>query len=188
MYSSIIEAIIFASTEPISEDKIKSIIGNGLTKSDIGNIVEKLNEEYDRTNRAFRIEKVAGGYILATRQVYYKFLQKMNYNKIKKGVTHAAMECLAIIALKQPITRIEIDQIRGVNSVGAINSLLEKELITIAGRKKVPGNPLMYKVTDKFLFLLGINSLEDLPDYNEYKSKFKELEENREKENEIKVE
>lgn len=165
---SIVEALIFASPIPVSTGDIQRILVETdeileLQPTDIGNIVEDLNEEYENAGRAFSIQYIAGGYTFSTNKQYHKWLQKFQHENISRRVTPSALEALAIIAYKQPVTKPEVDHIRGVDSGYIVRQLLEKNLVEVAGRADRPGRPLLYKTTMNFLKHFGINSVEELP-------------------------
>ena len=165
---SIIEALVFASPMPVGVEDIQHILVETdevleLQPADIENIIDDLNEEYENAGRAFQIQYVAGGYAFSTRKHYHKWLQKFQHENISRRVTPSALEALAIIAYKQPITKPEVDHIRGVDSGYIVRQLLEKNLVEVAGRADRPGRPLLYKTTKSFLKHFGINSVEELP-------------------------
>lgn len=169
IYISIIEALIFASDEPLPASEIISAIKNidgeeiKINASDVEKAYEKLNERYTSDDCAFRIMKIANGYIFATKTEYAKYVGFLSSAKSKRRLSQAALETLAIIAYKQPITKPEVETIRGVNSDYMINTLLEKKLITIKGRAETVGRPLLYATTPEFLSYFGLNKLKDLP-------------------------
>lgn len=169
IYFSVIEALIFASDEPISINEIiraiKEIDGEEteVTPANVETVVESLNEIYIQEDKAFRILPVANGYIFATKPEYSKYVGFLSSEKSKRRLSQAALESLAIIAYKQPITKPEIESIRGVNSDYIINTLLEKNLITIQGRQETVGRPLLYGTTDEFLKYFGLHKISDLP-------------------------
>lgn len=169
IYNSIIEALIFASDEPInSSDLIKAIKGiDGeeiqISAEDVANCVDELNQVYDEKNIAFKIMKIAGGYLFATKPEYAKYIGYLSSEKSKRRLSQAALETLAIIAYKQPITKPELETIRGVNSDYILNTLLEKNLIAITGRAETIGRPLLYGTTIEFLKYFGLDKLSDLP-------------------------
>ncbi|HEX9971353.1 MAG TPA: SMC-Scp complex subunit ScpB [bacterium] len=158
----IIEALIFASDTPISENRIKTVVEE-LTPAEINNLVEELNAEYDQTEHAFRIARLAGGFQFVTRPELANYIKQYYKGKSKSRLSRAALETLAIIAFKQPISRPEIDMIRGVNSDGVVKNLLERNLIFISGRSETIGRALLYSTTPEFLRYLGINEISDLP-------------------------
>ncbi|MCB0731532.1 MAG: SMC-Scp complex subunit ScpB [Ignavibacteriae bacterium] len=169
IYKSIIESLIFASDEPISANEIikaiKEIDGNdtSITPSDIEKSVAELNEKFSNNEASFKIVSIAEGFVFATKPEYAKYVGYLSTEKSKRRLSQAALETLAIIAYKQPITKPEIESIRGVNSDYMINTLLEKTLITIKGRSETIGRPLLYGTTTEFLKYFGINKITDLP-------------------------
>jgi segregation and condensation protein B len=173
-YKSVIEAIVFASDEPINEKEIITVIreidGDDVKfkLGEIQTLIDELNEEYKETNRGFRIVRIAGGFSFATNKEFAKYVGFLSTEKSKRRLSQAALETLALVAYKQPITKPEIEAIRGVNSDYMINTLLEKKLIKITGRAETIGRPLLYATTDEFLKYFGLNSLADLPKPREY--------------------
>jgi len=168
-YISIIEALIFSSDEPISENEIiRAIRGidgeeTEITESDIQSVVEALNKKYDADEHGFRIKKIANGFLFATTEINAKYVGFLSSEKSKRRLSQAALETLAIIAYKQPVTKPELEQIRGVNSDYILTTLLEKNLITITGRAETIGRPLLYGTTTEFLKYFGLYNLSDLP-------------------------
>ena len=168
-YNSIIEALIFSSDEPISENEIiraiKGIDGEEteINIDDISEAIESLNKSYDENARAFKIKKIANGFVFATTEIFAKYIGYLSSEKSKRRLSQAALETLAIIAYKQPITKPELEQIRGVNSDYILTTLLEKSLITITGRAETIGRPLLYGTTTEFLKYFGLYNLSDLP-------------------------
>lgn len=172
---AIVEAIIFASPTPVSPEKIARIAS--ISPSDeIEKMVVRLNEEYSRGNRAFRIKPIAGGYQFFTLSEFAPFLNELFSEKSRLRLTRAMLETLSIIALKQPVTKPVIEKIRGADSSGPVHSLLECGLITIKGRQKMPGRPFVYGTTDEFLRLFGLHRIEDLPGEDELAQLFGEME------------
>jgi segregation and condensation protein B len=167
----IVEALIFAADEPLSADRIAETLElqNGF---DLGVLIEELNRDYHDSGRAFTIRKVAGGYQIVTQQNYASWIRKLYLGRQKNRLSHAALETLALIAFKQPISRVDIAQIRGVNSDGVIGTLLERKLITISGRSDTVGRPLLYSTTPEFLKYFGINDIADLPKPREIEELF----------------
>ena len=168
-YNSIIEALIFSSDEPLKASEIIQAI-RGIDGDDVDinekiilQIVTDLNQRYDEQKSAFKIMLIADGFIFATRTDFAKYLGYLSNEKSKRRLSAAALETLAIVAYKQPITKPEIETIRGVNSDYILNTLLEKQLITISGRAETIGRPLLYTTTDEFLKYFGLNKLADLP-------------------------
>ncbi|MBU0561026.1 MAG: SMC-Scp complex subunit ScpB [Bacteroidetes bacterium] len=169
IYESIIESLIFASDDPLPGSEIvkaiKEIDGDEipLTSEEVEKAVEMLNVRYKLNDIAFRIIAVAGGYLYATIPENAKYVGFLSSVRSKRRLSQVALETLSIIAYKQPITKPEIEQIRGVNSDYMMNTLLEKNLITIKGRAETIGRPLLYGTTDEFLKYFGLNALKDLP-------------------------
>jgi len=125
--------------------------------------IRELNEQYVTSDRSFRIEQVAGGYQMLTLPDFGEILKKLHQREVDAKLTKAALETLAIIAYKQPILRADIEAIRGVACGETIRSLMEKHLVKIAGRAEIPGRPILYGTTKRFLELFGLNSVKDLP-------------------------
>jgi len=169
IYLNIIEALIFSSDDPISSEEIvKAIKGidgeeTQIPAEDIEHAAEILNKKYAEQNIAYHIVKVANGFLYATKPEYAKYVGYLSSEKSKRRLSQAALETLAIIAYKQPITKPEIESIRGVNSDYILNTLLEKNLVAISGRAETIGRPLLYGTTDEFLKYFGLNKLSDLP-------------------------
>lgn len=163
---SIIEALIMASPEPLPGKKIAEQIDD-LTAPKVAKAVTRLNERYVESGSSFRIRELAGGYQFYILSEYTSFVQDMFARRRKLRLTRAALETLAIIAYKQPVTKTEIEQIRGVASDGVIHNLLEKTMITVKGRAATVGKPLQYGTTDEFLKFFGLNKLEDMPKMSE---------------------
>ncbi len=167
---SIVESIVFASEDEITPKQIKDIIdssGLRISPGEIDQTIQELNDDYRNEGRAFEIIGIAGGYAFATRKDFSRFVGKLYEEKQRKRLSQSAIETLSIIAYKQPITRNEIEFVRGVNVDYIVNSLLERDLIAIHGRADSPGRPILYATTKTFLKVLGLNSLEDLPKLRE---------------------
>lgn len=166
----IVEVLIFSSDRPLTLKQMKDIINQeksetGVT-ADIRNIEKAANElveKYSSDDYSFNIIQVAGAYRFATKREFAPWLAKLNKEKLKRRLSQSALETLAIIAYSQPITKGEIEAVRGVNVDYIIGSLLEKDLITIKGRAEVVGRPMLYGTTDNLLEYLGINDISDLP-------------------------
>lgn len=168
-YTSVIEALIFSSDDSLSAEEIiravKSIDGEEieLTKDDVDTTIDLLNQKYIDNGNAFRILRIANGYLYATLEAFAKYAGYLSSERAKRRLSQAALETLSIIAYKQPITKPELESIRGVNSDYILTTLLEKNLITIKGRAETVGRPLLYGTTDEFLKYFGLNNLSDLP-------------------------
>ncbi len=169
VYTTVIEALIFSAEEPLAASEIikavKDIDGDDIDISinDVESTVDELNEIYKANERAINILRVSNGFLFATKPEFAKYVGYLSSEKSSRRLSQAALETLAIIAYKQPITKPEIEAIRGVNSDYMINTLLEKNLITIKGRAETIGRPLLYVTTDTFLIYFGLNKLTDLP-------------------------
>jgi len=166
--STIIEAFIFTSPEPIDAAKICDLLSQGeenlqLEVEAIAPFIEKLNQRYEENGLAFTITKVAGGYTFATRKQFEPWLSIFQHQDAYRKLSQSAIETLAIVAYKQPITKPEVDDIRGVDSGYMLRQLLEKALAEVSGRLDAPGRPLLYKTTSHFLKHFGINSIDELP-------------------------
>jgi segregation and condensation protein B len=167
----ILEALFFASDEPLTLRQVNEILGDldendrprRISEESILKAIEELNKELEETNRAFRIVKVAGGYQFATLPRFAHWLGRMVRERSKRKLSQAALESLAVIAYKQPVTKPEIEAIRGVNADYVLHSLLERNLVTIVGRAATPGRPLLYGTTREFLKHFGLNDLSELP-------------------------
>jgi len=164
---SVIEAVLFASDEPLSEARLSSIVEIGVKQ--IRQHIESLNNKYEANNNAFRIEQIAGGYQMLTLSAYNHWLQKLLRVRSEDKLSPAALETLAIIAYKQPVMRADIEAIRGVAVGELIRGLMYKGLVKIVGRAEVLGRPMLYGTTKKFLETFGLNSLKDLPKAEELK-------------------
>lgn len=169
IYKSVIQAIVFSSDEPISSSEIvkaiKAIDGDDveITDSDIESVINEINLSYEKSNWAIKIIEVAKGYLHATKPEYAKYVGYLSSEKTKRRLSQAALETLAIIAYKQPITKPELEAIRGVDSDYMLTTLLEKKLIAISGRAESVGRPLLYRTTNEFLKYFGLKDLNDLP-------------------------
>ncbi|GMU87873.1 MAG: segregation and condensation protein B [Chlorobiota bacterium] len=169
IYFPVIEGLIFASEDPINAAEIeKAIVAIDGDSADISSdgierAVEIINQKYEPAHFPFKIVKIAGGYIFATKPELSKYLGYLNSEKIKRRLSQASLETLSIIAYKQPITKPDIEAIRGVNSDYILSTLLDKRLITIVGRAETVGRPLLYGTTDDFLKYFGLNRISDLP-------------------------
>lgn len=167
----VVEALIFASDESLSLREIVNILKMSeethlrirMNEDDVLSVIRELNSEYVASNRSFRIIQSAGGFQFATLPDFATWLGLMVKEKAKRKLSQSALETLAVIAYKQPVTKPEIEAIRGVNVDYMISTLLERDLITIVGRSASPGRPLLYGTTLTFLKHFGINDLIDLP-------------------------
>lgn len=160
----IIEAMLFAATEPLTLSKIKELLSAELNQSQLPlrKLLDELKVEY-QNQRAFRLDEIAEGLVLRTESQYHPYIERLNKNKRTEKLSHAAAEVLAIIAYRQPITRAQVEAIRGVDSSGIIAQLLERNLIQIVGKLEAPGRPTLYGITKEFLQHFGLRNLKDLP-------------------------
>ena len=157
----ILESLLFSTEAPIRLEKLNEIFPDTQIK-DLREIMSELNQEYVTFNRSFAIREVANGFQFYTKTEYAPWIKK--FKKIRPArLSPATLETLAIIAYKQPLTRAEIEDVRGVDAGGILRALLEKNLIKIIGKKDVPGKPLLYSTTPKFLTMFGLKGLKDLP-------------------------
>ncbi len=158
----IIEALIFISLEPLPLEKIKETLADDAPE-DIDRALQELLMDYAAAGRGISIIQSGGGYVFTTRREFDSWVRRFLKIDRKSKLTSASLETLSIVAYHQPITLSEISALRNVDSSYTIKTLLEKKLIKITGRKKSPGNPLIYRTTDRFLATFGLNSLDDLP-------------------------
>ncbi len=157
---AITEALIFASSGPISSKRIGEIIG--LDSRTVDSLIRDIQDKYKRDKSGIQIIHVAGGYEMTTRAEVADYVAKLNV-EVRQSLSRPALETLAIIAYKQPITRPELEKIRGVRVASVLNTLIERRLVRISGRKKAPGRPALYSTTSEFLRWFGLASLEELP-------------------------
>jgi len=166
---SVIEAILFASDEPLSAERLGAIAEFNGTAAQIRKCIETLNEQYAQSGRAFRIEEIAGGFQMMTLPDYNNWLKKLLRHRGETKLSPAALETLAVIAYKQPVIRADVEAIRGVACGEMIRSLMYKGMVKIVGKAEVLGRPLLYGTTKKFLEVFGLKDLKDLPKAEELK-------------------
>ena len=164
---SVIEALLFISSNPLSLDRLKGLF-EVATPEQIETQIQALRQEYDDRGAGIMLAEVAGGYQLATRPDYVSWIRKFRSVKVSTKLSKAALETLAIVAYKQPITRTEVEAIRGVNIGGILRNLMERRLVKIVGKKDVPGRPMMYGTTSEFLQYFGLKDLSALPTLKEF--------------------
>jgi len=162
----VIEALLFVSDKPLSVDTLRDVLKD-VDAAAIKAITDELNGEYAATGRSFQIKEIAGGFQILTDPVYSRWISLL-YKKGPDRLTGPSLETLAIIAYKQPITRSEIEAIRGVNVERILHTLEEKELIRTRGRLEAPGRPILYGTTTEFLQHFGLKSLDELPKLKEF--------------------
>jgi segregation and condensation protein B len=169
------EALIFGADKPLTQEDISALLKESLNNEEmtvdlekLPNALEAIVEKYASSFYPFEVKRIGGGYQFVSKKEFYPTLAKLNGEKYTKRLSTAALETLAIIAYKQPITKSDIEQIRGVNSDYSVQKLLEKELIVISGRlEDAVGKPLLYNTSKSFMDYLGLNSLDELPRLNE---------------------
>ena len=166
-----IEALLFASDTPLSASKLMSITGAGSTQ-EIKEAIRSIDSFYREHRRSFEIVEVAGGYQITTLPEFSSVVAQLFKNRRKSRLSQPALETLAIIAYKQPVSRIEIEAIRGVNSEGVLSTLVDRELVAISGRAEGLGRPYLYSTTRTFLEYLGLKDHKDLPDMEELEKSF----------------
>ena len=159
-----IEGILFAAGDSVKTAKLAVVLDK--TVDEVTEAVEELRAEYDRDKRGFTIIEISDGYQISSRPDYYKYIREILGEQRNQPLSNAAMEALAIIAYKQPVTRGMIEKVRGVNSDGCVSRLYERGLIEEAGRLDAPGRPVLYKTTDTFLRCFGLKTPQDLPPIN----------------------
>jgi segregation and condensation protein B len=162
---SLLESLLCATGEPLTVDRAVEVIG-GVTRGDVSRVLRELREEYERDGRGFRVAEVAGGFQLRTAPEYIECVRRL-FRERPMRLTRAMLETLAIVAYRQPVTRPEIEAIRGVDVDSAVTTLLERKLIRIAGRKDAPGRPLLYATSKEFLEVFALRELSDLPTLKE---------------------
>jgi len=158
---AIVEALIFASPEPITPRMLFKLLADE-PREDVTAAVLALQAEYEQ-RPGLQFVEVAGGYQIVTRPELHEWVRRLFHERSTQKLTVQALETLAVIAYKQPITALEISEIRGVNTAGVLSTLLERHLIKIVGRKNVVGRPFLYATTKEFLIRFGLNDLSDLP-------------------------
>ncbi|MBN1902706.1 SMC-Scp complex subunit ScpB [Candidatus Sumerlaeota bacterium] len=172
----IIESLLFSTAEPLSANRISKMLDDIPTKN-VRSIIAELSGEYGEPCHGIQIVEIAGGYQVATKPEFSSYILKLERRKKKSPLSTPALETLAIIAYKQPITRAEIESIRGVDSSGVIRNLTEMDLIKIVGKKEVVGRPPLYGTSEEFLRAFGLNRLSDLPSLKELREKFSQVQE-----------
>ena len=164
----IVEALLFASDEPLTPARLAGFIPEA-KPAEIRAAVESLREELQRTNRCYGLEEIAEGYQLMTRPEYGAWITRLKSQRAEGKLSAAALETLAIVAYRQPIKRVDIEAIRGVQCGALLRALMEKDLVKMSGREDVPGAPILYSTTPKFLEAFGLKTVKDLPQPQEVK-------------------
>jgi len=163
---NLIESLIFVSQEPLTLERIQAVL-EGVPADDIRAAIEELVADCAGDNRGVQVVNIGGGWLFTTKPAFDREVRRLLQIERKNRLSSAGLETLAAIAYRQPVTQSEVSAIRGVDSTGALKTLLEKKLIKIVGRKKAPGNPLVYRTSDEFLLYLGLNGLDELPSEEE---------------------
>jgi len=166
--SAVIESLLFVSGEPIALDKLSQVM-EGIETDRILEAVERLREGYDAAGRGLQIVEVAGGYQIATRSECAPWIKALEKIKTATRLSRSGLETLAIVAYKQPVTRGEVEVIRGVDSAGVLKTLLERRILKIVGRREGLGRPMLYGTTREFLHYFGLKDLSELPALKEFK-------------------
>ncbi len=164
----VIEALLFASSKPITIPEIRKVL-KGKKAEDIHTMITEISSVYERDGRSFRIQHIAGGWQILTESKYAPWILKLEQQKKIKQATASALETLAIIAYRQPLSRVEVEDLRGVDSSAVLATLLERGLVKIVGRKEIPGRPFLYATTDKFLEHFGLPTIGQLPNIEDIK-------------------
>ncbi len=179
-----IEALIFASEQSLTSDEIVQVLQGSeeetLTAEKIASHLEIIRRKYDSDEFAFSLVQLNGGYQFLTKKRFHQIVNQLQMQRSKKKLSQAALETLAIIAYRQPITKLEIEQIRGVSCDYTIQKLLEKELITISGKAETIGKPILYSTSSLFMDYFGINSSAELPQLKDIATDENEIGENKE--------
>jgi segregation and condensation protein B len=157
----VIEAVLFLTEEPLKADRVAAVLASSLSEAEV--LMQELKDDLTAANRGLQVVETAGGFQLGTVPELAPYLERAFSEDVSSNLSTAALEALAIIAYKQPVTRIEIESIRGVRSEHVLENLLKRKLIKISGRKEGPGRPLLYGTTADFLKYFGLKELADLP-------------------------
>lgn len=163
----IIEALIFSADQPMPEYMVSNILGNTAGDADLEVLIKEIAGDYDRREGPIELRFVAGGWQFATRKEYGTWVRKLYKDKTTLKLSNSALETLAVVAYKQPITRSEAEEVRGVEVSGVLETLLERKLVRIVGRKETVGRPLLYGTTQEFLKHFGLTHLSELPSIEE---------------------
>jgi len=166
--SAVIEALLFVSGEPIALDKLVQVL-EGTGPDRIREALDRLRQGYDAAGRGLQIVEVAGGYQIATRSECAPWIKALEKIKSATRLSRSGLETLAIVAYKQPVTRGEIEVIRGVDSAGVLKTLLERRILKIVGRREGLGRPMLYGTTREFLHYFGLKDLSELPAMKEFR-------------------
>lgn len=166
----IIETLLFITDRPVKPTRLADVVENTDARQ-VRAIIEELQAEYASQGRAVQIVEIAGGFQMATKPEYGRWVRRLYNEKMTTKLSNAALETLAIIAYKQPITRAEMEAIRGVDVAGPLERLLERSLVRVVGKKDTIGRPMVYGTTDEFLRMFGLNKISELPDLQVFAAK-----------------
>lgn len=166
----IVETLLFITDRPVKPSRLAEVIDGANTKQ-VREVIQTLQDEFIAQGRAVQIVEIGGGYQMATKPEYGRWVRKLYNEKMTTKLSTAALETLAIIAYKQPITRAEMEAIRGVDVAGPLDKLLERSLVRVVGKKDTIGRPMVYGTTDEFLRMFGLNKLSELPDLQVFAAK-----------------
>ena len=163
---AILESLLLAADGPVSADRLRSVVSEEMPRKEVTDALRDLQQEYERAGRGLRLVEVANGYQLRTPREHAEFVRRLTAVRPAR-MSRANLETLAIIAYRQPVTRAEIEEIRGVNVDGVVSTLLERRMIRIVARKDVPGKPFLYGTTREFLEAFNLKDLKSLPTLQE---------------------
>ncbi len=171
-----IEGILFAAGEPVKSSKLAAVLESTVEEIDMA--AKRLQESYDTNMRGLKIIEIDEGYQLCSRPEYYAYIQDVLGEQRRQALSNAAMEALAIIAYKQPVTKGQVEFIRGVNSDGAVNRLVERGLVEECGRLDAPGRPILFRTTQNFLRCFGLKTPGELPaiDFSKISTEYEQYE------------
>jgi len=160
----IIEALLFVNSEPLSLADMRKVVNSvqPCSLKQLKDLIEEMKEEYEKQDRAFQIHEVGEGFQFRTLEHYGPFIEKLGVSKKAERLSHASSEVLAIVAYRQPITRAQIEAIRGIDPTNTLALLMEKQLIQVVGKLEAPGRPLLYGVTTHFLTHYGLKDIKDI--------------------------
>jgi segregation and condensation protein B len=163
---AVIEALLFVAGEPVTIGSLAK--ATDMSEDEIKRLLDDLSSDYKSRNAGILIIGIAGGYQMVTDPDHALWIKRFKHINLSNKLSQPALETLAIIVYKQPVTKMEVDQLRGVNSDGAIKSLLDKHFIKIVGKKETPGRPFLYGTTKEFLQYFGLQSLSELPPISDF--------------------
>ena len=166
----IIENLLFITDRPLKPSRIAEVV-EGVTSKQAFALIQELANEYEQTGRAIRILEIGGGFQMVTKPEYGRWVRRLYNEKMTTRLSNAALETLAIIAYKQPVTRAEMEVIRGVDVAAPLEKLLERGLVRVLGKRDTIGRPMVYGTTDEFLRLFGLNKISELPDLQVFAAK-----------------